>query len=379
MTETIFTGFGGIKLVADVRGEEDAPAVLLLPAIGETRAMWQGVADELARAGRLVVNLDLRGSGRSEAPKDGRFDLDAYVMDLRMVLGALASRPVIVAASLSGWIALAALEHDGTNLATGLVVVDSLAGEAGQDALNQGAAAQRIITAAPGLRLPVLFVMGEGSQTADNPCQQFAALLPESEFVEIGEAVRVVADAPEEFNGVLIDFLERRVPRVNPEFRAGSDARTLRDALGLFATGVTIVTTYDADGKPVGLTANSFTSVSLDPPLLLVCIANGARCLPCFEANDRFAVNVLQIGQQPASDRFARRGEDRFAETPWEKGEFGSPVLTGSLTSFECKRHEMHEGGDHVILVGEVLKAQFEPRRDPLLYFRGKYRRLHFT
>lgn len=411
MSDLKFTGFGGIALAADSFGDEDAPAVLLLHAGTHTRAMWTDVAEELARAGRRVINLDQRGHGESERPQDGRYDFDAYVADLRMVLGAMASRPVIVAASVSGWVALAALEEDGANLATGLVVVDALPllDEQGAAALGEKLRAQtgqaghgsdrldwdpaflkdmdlnmvqkRVMRAAPTLKLPLLFIRGADSKlTSHGAAEKFVDLLPDNEFVEIeGAGHMVAADKPEEFNGVLLDFLERRVPRVTPEFRAGSDARTLRDALGCFATGVTIVTTYDADGQPVGLTANSFTSVSLDPPLLLVCIANGASSLPALRDNPNFAVNVLQIGQQPASDRFARRGEDRFGETLWTHGEFGSPVLSGSLTSFECKRHEMHDGGDHVILVGQVLKAQFEPRRDPLLYFRGKYRRLHFT
>ena len=135
----------------------------------------------------------------------------------------------------------------------------------------------------------------------------------------------------------------------------------------------------DADGQPIGLTANSFTSVSLDPPLLLVCVANNAGSAAVLRDAERFAVNVLQIGQQPTSNRFAGKGEDRFANTPWEVGEFGTPVLTGSLSSFECARDAVHDGGDHFILVGRVLKAMFEPRREPLLYFRGKYRRLHFA
>src|SRR3546814_10538761 len=96
-----------------------------------------------------------------------------------------------------------------------------------------------------------------------------------------------------------------------PEYRAGSDARTFRDALGCFATGVTVVTAVCPDGTPVGLTANSFTSVSLDPPLLLVCVANSAGTGAVLREAERFAVNVLQIGQQPASNRFAGRGEDR--------------------------------------------------------------------
>jgi flavin reductase (DIM6/NTAB) family NADH-FMN oxidoreductase RutF len=178
---------------------------------------------------------------------------------------------------------------------------------------------------------------------------------------------------------VLLDFLERRAPLTVPEYRAGCDARTLRDALGCFATGVTVVTAMTPEGTPIGLTANSFTSVSLDPPLLLVCIARSAGSVAALEAAMYFAVNVLQIGQQPASVRFAGRGQDRFAATAWERGQCGPPVLTGSLSTFECERHAIHEGGDHLILVGRVVRATFDPRRDPLLYFRGKYRRLHFA
>ena len=153
----------------------------------------------------------------------------------------------------------------------------------------------------------------------------------------------------------------------------------MRDALGCFATGVTVVTALAPDGTPIGLTANSFTSVSLDPPLLLVCIANGAGSAPALREAGHFAVNVLQIGQQPASNRFAGNGEDRFSGTEWSEGVAGVPVLSSSLGSFECRRHAVHDGGDHFVLVGEVVRAQFEPRRDPLLYFRGKYRRLHFA
>ena len=162
------------------------------------------------------------------------------------------------------------------------------------------------------------------------------------------------------------------------EYRTGSDPRTLRDALGCFATGVTVVTCIDAGGEPVGFTANSFTSVSLDPPLLLVCIHKHAACAPALTAASHFAVNVLQTGQQPASIRFSTRDEDRFGATPWSEGEFGPPILKESLGVFECERFEVHEGGDHHIVVGRVMKARFDAALDPLLYFRGSYRRLHF-
>jgi len=162
------------------------------------------------------------------------------------------------------------------------------------------------------------------------------------------------------------------------EYRSGCDPRTLRDALGCFATGVTVVTCVDAGGRPIGLTANSFTSVSLDPPLLLVCVAKASSSVaPLLEA-DHFAVNVLQTGQRPASITFATRGEDRFGATAWTSGELGAPILTDSLSIFECRRWAVNDGGDHWILVGEVRKATFESDLDPLLYFRGAYRRLHF-
>ena len=165
---------------------------------------------------------------------------------------------------------------------------------------------------------------------------------------------------------------------VTREYRTGSDSRTLRDALGCFATGVTVVTCLDGDGQPVGLTANSFTSVSLDPPLLLVCVAKAAACAGPMSQAVHFAVNVLQTQQQPASITFSTRVEDRFGCTAWSMGEHGVPVLLDSLSVFECARHAIHDGGDHFILVGEVKKATFEPGLDPLLYFRGSYRRLHF-
>jgi flavin reductase (DIM6/NTAB) family NADH-FMN oxidoreductase RutF len=162
------------------------------------------------------------------------------------------------------------------------------------------------------------------------------------------------------------------------EYRTGSDPRTLRDALGCFATGVTVVTCFDAEGCPFGITANSFTSVSLDPPLLLVNVHKLAACAPALTAASHFAINVLQTGQQPASITFSTRVEDRFGDTPWSCGEAGAPILKDSLSVFECERFAVYDGGDHHILVGQVVKASFDASLDPLLSFRGRYRRLHF-
>ncbi|WP_432770452.1 MAG: alpha/beta fold hydrolase [Sphingopyxis sp.] len=403
-----YRGFAGVRLEAEVVGAENDPAVLLVHGAGQTRAVWASVADALEKAGRRVISLDLRGHGGSEWPGDGRYDFEALVEDLRAVLAQMGTRPVVVASTLGGWIASAALERDAALLASGLVLVDSpvdadpaaarrvgdrlreaatLAPGQAQwdvrlfDTFDTAAMADRLGGVAARIALPTLYVRGALSELVSRAdAMAFVDALPDGELAEVENSALVVTDDRiDALGGYLIDFLERRAPRGSPEFRAGSDARTFRDALGCFATGVTVVTAICPDGTPIGLTANSFTSVSLDPPLLLVCIANNAGSAPVLRDAERFAVNVLQIGQQPTSNRFAGKGEDRFAATPWEIGEYGTPVLTGSLGSFECARDAVHDGGDHFILVGRVLKAIFEPRRDPLLYFRGKYRKLHFA
>ena len=155
------------------------------------------------------------------------------------------------------------------------------------------------------------------------------------------------------------------------------DLRRLRDAFGCFGTGVTIVTARDAGGAPVGLTANSFTSVSLDPPLLLFCLDRRSRRGAVFEAAESFAVNVLHAGQEAVSTRFARGQEaDRFAELALEDWD-GAPVLSDAMATFGCIKHATYDGGDHLILVGRVRRLAFDATQDPLLYFQGRYRSVH--
>lgn len=402
MTSVTFKGFGGVQLQAEQAGDENDPAILLIHGAGQTAAVWSTVADGLVQAGRRVVSLDLRGHGASEWPADGRYDVAAYVEDLKAVLAQLGSRPVVVAATVGGWLAVQALAADAANLAAGLVLIDMPVGsavEAARDisgsiprgssaidprvigAMNLDMVTEAVLAATPGLNLPTMVLRGGISWVRQSPSfAEFDTALPDAEIVEVDEIdLLLVTHRTEALLGHLLDFLDRKQPRSANEFRAGSDARTLRDAMGCFATGITIVTSRAADGSPIGLTANSFTSVSLNPPLLLVSIANNAGSAETLRQAEQFAVNVLQTSQQPASNRFAGKGEDRFAATAWHEGETGMPLLDGSLGSFECKRHAVHDGGDHFLLIGEVVRAQFEPRRDPLLYFRGKYRRLHFA
>lgn len=150
------------------------------------------------------------------------------------------------------------------------------------------------------------------------------------------------------------------------------DPRALRDAFGAFLTGVTVVTTHNADGAPIGFTANSFTSVSLDPPLLLVCLARTSRNYAALTGAKGFAVNILSEGQKDVSNTFARPVEDRFAAVEWRSGPFGSPVFSGVAAWFDCAMHALVDAGDHVILIGRV-EAFDNSGKTGLGYARGGY------
>ena len=151
------------------------------------------------------------------------------------------------------------------------------------------------------------------------------------------------------------------------------DSRAFRDAMGQFATGVTIVATWDG-GAVQAMTANSFTSVSLDPPLVLVCIAHTARTHGAIQRSGRFSVSILPAGAERISNYYAGRQE------AGEAGEFDlvrakSPVLKGALSWLDCRVWQVYDGGDHSIFVGEVEALEVRGG-DPLLFFAGKYRRL---
>ena len=150
------------------------------------------------------------------------------------------------------------------------------------------------------------------------------------------------------------------------------DPRGLRDAFGAFMTGVTVVTSHDKDGNPLGFTANSFTSVSLDPPLLLVCLANSSSNYDALTQANGFAVNILAEDQKEISNTFARKVDDRFGAVSWQKGPYGSPILSGVSAWFDCSMHKIVEAGDHIILIGkvEVYDASTAPG---LCYANGAY------
>lgn len=332
MSTLQFTGFAGHQLEAEMLGHADRPAVLLLANSGQNAAFWGAISEALVLAGRQVIMLQSRVAADGEI-----FGADVHVADLRAALAQLSSRPMVMGVGRAADIVAAALQDDAGQIAGGAICISE----------------HQPNFAFPA-HFPTLTLVGEQGLTGSE--EQAEQLLSQ-----------------------LIEFLEEHQPSGPREFRAGSDTRTLRDAMGCFATGVTVVTSVDAEGQPVGLTANSFTSVSLDPPLLLICIANSSSSAAAMRKADKFGVNVLQIGQQKASNRFASKQEDRFTANDWALGETGVPILHNSLVSFECDREALHEAGDHFILIGHVQRAQFEPHRDPLLFFRGKYRRMHFA
>jgi flavin reductase (DIM6/NTAB) family NADH-FMN oxidoreductase RutF len=152
------------------------------------------------------------------------------------------------------------------------------------------------------------------------------------------------------------------------------DPRDFRNALGTYATGVTVITAAAADGRPNGLTCNSFASVSLNPPLVLWSLVIFSQSMSVFQNASHFAVNVLGASQQALAVRFATPSEDRFAGIEWTRGLGNAPILKDSVANFQCRAADRYYGGDHVIFLGAV-EAYAYNRDEPLLFARGGYGR----
>ena len=149
-----------------------------------------------------------------------------------------------------------------------------------------------------------------------------------------------------------------------PDFRA---------ALGMFATGVTIVTARGTDGLPVGLTANSFNSVSLEPPLVLWSLARSSGSMPALDTGSHYAINILAANQKELAERFAQKRMDRWADVTFAEGLGGAPLLDGAAASFECFNRSRYDEGDHVIFVGEVERCTMRVGASPLLFHGGRF------
>lgn len=154
------------------------------------------------------------------------------------------------------------------------------------------------------------------------------------------------------------------------------DPRAFRDALGAFPTGVTVVTASTKDGKPFGVTVNSFSSLSLDPPLVLWSLANHAGTYSAFMEATHFAIHVLTEGQERLCRQFARSGIDRFAGMTLEEGMGGVPLLPDVAALFECRSLYRYWGGDHVIFIGRVDRCRRWPERKPLVFHQGQMKKI---
>lgn len=154
------------------------------------------------------------------------------------------------------------------------------------------------------------------------------------------------------------------------------DSRALRDALGTFATGICVITAIPEGEAPFGMTVNSFSSVSLDPALVLWNLQNNSECFPGFEKADKFAVNILADDQQALSNQYAKKGDHKLSAEHFRMGPGGTAIIRGAVTSFECECWTTYPGGDHTILVGKVLTMETNTNKQPLLFAAGQYRTL---
>lgn len=348
MTPLQFELAGGAAVAAQVWGDPRHPPVLMLGPALVAADPASDIAALLAEQRWVIV-------------VDAALALD--IAGLRELLARLDARPVVIAYAAAAAVAVAALlgppaSGDAPWRAAALILC--------QPQFATAAAESRGERRAP--TQPTLPCLLRGHAEA--------VALAAGHLQALGQPFEVDAAEADASAARLAEFVRRRVAAQSVGYAPGQDARLLRDVLGCFATGITVVTTRDASGRPLGLTANSFTSVSLDPPLVLFCLGRGGGSLDAFSNARHFAVNVLGAAQQALSNRFAAAIDDRFATVDWRPSFHGSPLLDHALAHIDCERHALHDGGDHLIVVGRVLTAHCAPQRDPLLYFRGRYRRL---
>jgi flavin reductase (DIM6/NTAB) family NADH-FMN oxidoreductase RutF/pimeloyl-ACP methyl ester carboxylesterase len=224
-----------------------------------------------------------------------------------------------------------------------------------------------------GLAGPALFMTGsdDGNSTPAMSAAM-ARLAPHGQCLVLsGERHMMAMASPEKVTHHISAFLdagEAATPQDDPAFDSGE----FRRALGSFLTGVTIVTTVSAEGEPRGFTANSFASVSLEPPLVLVCIAKKALGHSAFSTSKGFAINILSESQKAQSGIFASKAADKFATVTWQPGQSGNPLIDGSVAVFDCAMHKLVDAGDHSILIGRVRDFSHNGAQ-PLGYCRGTY------
>ena len=402
----------GIAFLEKGEGEP----LLLIHGVGLNAEAWGPQIEALSDTHRVIA-LDMPGHGGS-ALTGG--ELAAYVAQAVTLLDALGIPSAnVVGHSMGGLVAIGlALAHPGRVLRLGVLnsvyersaearnAVEARAAEIAQSgscgdieqpirrwlgagdtplhqqlrgwlsAVNPVAYAQAYKLFATGDRLfsgrlgalamPALFATGsEDPNSTSEMAEAMAAAAPrgKAEVLAGQRHMMNLVDAPGT-NRLIRDLLSQPL--------TAFEAKSLRNAFGSFMTGVTVVTTMEPNGAPRGFTANSFTSVSLDPPLLLICIAKTASSCAVFSRTPGFVVNILAEDQKDVSGIFASKRPDKFAEVSWTTSANGQPVIDGSLSWFDCARREVIEAGDHIILLGAI--RDFDTRdANPLGYARGGY------
>lgn len=154
------------------------------------------------------------------------------------------------------------------------------------------------------------------------------------------------------------------------------DNKKFRNAMGHFATGVTVVTIKSNEGKLMGFTANAFTSLSVEPPMILICIDKNATSMTAFKPNHPFAINILEKNKEDNCRLFSKKSDDKFKDVSYDSSEDGVPILKDNLATIECDVAGIIEGGDHYIVTGNVKNVIYDDRKEPLLFFRGELKNI---
>ena len=396
----------------------DGEPIILIHGVGMNADSWGPQIEALAREYRVIA-LDLLGHGGSAPPPAGAA-LSDYVSQVRRLLDDLAIPAAnVVGHSLGGLVAIG-LTLDYPQRIKRLAVLNavyerdakarkavedrarSLAGldKAGQHdaaldrwfgtdhgALRQQVAdwladvdppsyataygvfatADRLFSGKlQGIRCPALFATGALDPNSTPAMAGAMAGATGRGTAKIIEGARHAMNLThfQQTNALLRGLLAERLGTFDP--------RELRTAFGSFMTGVTIVTTQDADGTPRGFTANSFTSVSLEPPLLMICVGKAAASIDVFRRASGFAVNILSEHQKDVSVLFASKRHDKFDAADWRPGPFGSPLIEGAAAWFDCAHYQVIDAGDHIIVMGHIEAFSYSDA-NPLGYARGGY------
>jgi flavin reductase (DIM6/NTAB) family NADH-FMN oxidoreductase RutF/pimeloyl-ACP methyl ester carboxylesterase len=392
--------------------------IVLIHGVGLNADVWAPQIEALAKNYRVIA-YDMLGHGASTAPS-GDVTLEAYVDQLLKLLDQLGIKACnVIGHSMGGLVALGfALSHPKRALRVGVLNsvyertkearadVEARAAEIAKSgrvgdveqplqrwfgdvqspardrikrwleannpknyaaAYKLFATSDRAFSGKLGeLAHPSLFLTGSlDPNSTPGMAKAMAQATPRGKALILeGERHMMALVSPESVNTALRNLLAEPLTPFEP--------RELRQAFGSFMTGVTIITTIDQNGNPRGFTANSFTSVSLDPPLLLICIGKNAASRDTFSNAPGFAVNILSEKQKIASGIFASKRPDKFADVAWHEAESGNPLIDGSVAWFDCTRHEVIDAGDHIIVLG-AIRAFAHTDQNPLGYARGGY------